>query len=124
MKLRLLFASSLFAVTVGMVPHAASAQGVTIDQDGVHVMPQNDRGYDRYNQYDRGQQYERGQYDRGVGPREARRIARGAGLADVFNVSQRGNVWIVRGTDFRGRDMRVTVSARTGEVVDVRRFRS
>lgn len=114
MKLRLLLAASLVAITAGVLPHAASAQGVTIDQQGVHVDPNYDRGYDRYDRHD--------QFDHGISPREARRIARSAGVADVTDISRRGDVWIVRGQDFHGRDIRVTVSARSGDVLNVRRY--
>lgn len=119
MKLRLLLATAAFAAAmIGVVP-AASAQGVIIDDGGVRVVPPPPppgRGYDRY---DRG--YD--DYDRGIGPREARRIARSAGIADVYDVGRRGRVWVVRGEDYRGRSIRVTISARNGDVLDVERYR-
>jgi hypothetical protein len=118
MKLRLLLASASVAAAAFVLPATASAQGVIIDEGGVRVAPPYERSYDRYDRYDR-DRYD--QYDRGIGPRQARRIARGAGMDDVFDVDRRGRVWVVRGEDRRGRDMRVTISIRTGEVVDVRR---
>jgi len=120
MKLRLLMATATFAAAlIGAVP-AASAQGVVIDEGGVRMAPPSmNRGDDRYdNRYDN-----RNDYNGDVGPREARRIARRAGVADVDDVDRRGRVWIVEGEDSRGRDIRVTISARTGEVLDVQRRR-
>ncbi|MFI5411251.1 PepSY domain-containing protein [Kaistia sp. UC242_56] len=118
MRLRILLATTLFAsALIGVVP-AVSAQGVIIDEGGVRVVPQQGRGYDRYDRQDR-----QDSYDRGIGPRDARRIARGAGMADVNSVGRRGRAWIVDGEDYRGRDIRVTISARSGEVMDVQRYR-
>ena len=115
MKLRLLLATTAFVAAIAAAIPAASAQGVIIDEGGVRVVPE--RGYDR-DRYDRDRYDE---YDRGIGPRQARRIARGAGMDDVFDVDRRGRVWVVRGEDRRGRDMRVTISARNGDVIDVQR---
>lgn len=117
MKLRLLLASATLAASAFMIPTAGSSQGVIIDQDGVRVAPPYERNYDRY---DRDRYNE---YDREIGPRQARRIARSAGMDDVFDVDRRGRVWVVRGEDHRGRDMRVTISVRNGDIVDVRRIR-
>ncbi|PPE82059.1 hypothetical protein C3941_04505 [Kaistia algarum] len=110
-------AAGLFAVAPG-----ASAQGVMIGPDGVQIVPP---GFDRGppppppRGYDRDQQ-RYGENDE-IGPREARRIARSAGMAQTYDVGRRGGVWIVRGEDRRGRDLRVVISARSGEVVNVDR---
>ena len=107
----------------------ASAQAVIIDQNGVRVAPpMPDRvppppaaRWDNGGDYEPG--YQRGAYDQGIGPREARRIARSAGIVETFGVDRRGPVWIVEGADRRGRALRVTVSARSGDIVNVDRAR-
>jgi hypothetical protein len=109
----------------------ASAQAVIIDQNGVRVAPPMpdrvppppaahwDNGGDYAPGYDRG--YQRGAYDQGIGPREARRIARAAGMVQAWGVDRRGPVWVVEGSDRRGRALRVVVSARSGDIVNVDR---
>jgi hypothetical protein len=58
--------------------------------------------------------------DYGISRREAVRIARRRGLADVESVNRRRGVWIVSGTDDDGDDIRVVINDE-GYVVDVRR---
>ena len=60
-----------------------------------------------------------GTYDDEIGPREARRIAREAGMADTQDVRRRGPVWIVHGEDRGGHDLHVTINARSGAVVHI-----
>lgn len=112
MNVRILLATVSIATAAFALPPAVHAQGVIIDEGGLRVVPPGGRG----ERYDR-----REEYDREIGPRQVRRIARGAGMDDVFDVDRRGRVWVARGEDRRGRDMRVTISARTGDVVDVQR---
>ncbi|MCX5495490.1 PepSY domain-containing protein [Kaistia dalseonensis] len=104
------------ASIAGAVP-AASAQGIIIDQGGVRIAPP--PGYDDGGQrgYDRGPQYNH----RGISPREASRIARGAGMAQTYDVGRRGPMWVVSGADRRGRGLIVTISSRTGDIVNVNR---
>jgi hypothetical protein len=116
MNIRILITAACIATAGLTLPHPAAAQGVIIDEGGIEVAPpyDRDRGYDgRPERYD--------DYDRGVGPREARRIARRAGMVDVYDMDRRGRVWVVRGEDHRGRGMRITISVRSGEVIDIRR---
>jgi hypothetical protein len=87
----------------------ALAQGIEFGPGGVRI----DRGEDGGRYRDRGDVVSRG---------EAIRIARDEGLRDVDDVSRRGWRWIVDGNDRRGRDIRVTVDARSGNVIDVERF--
>lgn len=125
MKNRLLIGAVALAVGLLAAVPPAVAQGVIIDQDGVRIVPP---GYDRAPQgYDRappprayqdGGRY--GSYAE-IGPRQARRIARSVGLVETYDVHRRGPMWIVTGGDRRGRDLRVVISARSGEVVNVDR---
>ncbi len=115
-------------VAVALLASAgAQAQGIIIDENGVRMAPPM---ADRVPppppaQWDNGPG--RGAYDRGaersIGPREARRIARSAGMADTYGVDRRGPVWVVEGADRRGRGLRVTISARSGDIVNVDRAR-
>jgi hypothetical protein len=59
----------------------------------------------------------------GVSEREAVRIARRYGLAEVERVVDAGLVWQVSGISYRGSFMRVVIDARTGEVLRVVRRR-
>lgn len=124
MKLRSLAGSALLAISL-LAATGAAAQGIIIDEGGVRIAPpvnergpqQNNGGYNRNN--DRGPDYE--ESERGIGPREARRIARSAGVVNTYDVDRRGPVWVVEGVDRRGRGLRVTISARSGDIVDVDR---
>jgi hypothetical protein len=58
--------------------------------------------------------------DYGISRREAVRIARRRGLAEIEDVRRRRGVWIVSGTDDDGDDIRVVINDE-GYVVDVRR---
>lgn len=118
MKKHLILASAMLALGLAAAVPTASAQGVVIDENGLRIVPPGaDRGPPPRG-YDRGYEEER---VREIGPREARRIARSAGMAETYDVGRRGPMWIVRGEDRRGRDLRVVISARSGEVVDVDR---
>lgn len=59
----------------------------------------------------------------GVSEREAVRIARRYGLAEVERVVDAGRVWRVSGISYRGSFMRVVIDARAGEVLRVVRRR-
>jgi hypothetical protein len=58
-----------------------------------------------------------------LSPREIRRILRARGFSEIRYVDRRGSVYQARAENRRGRDVLVTVSARTGEVLDVQRIR-
>ena len=122
MKIRSLIGCTAFAI--GLVSAtAAGAQGIMIDQGGVRVVPpyQEVAPPPPRGGWDRGPDYS--ENDRGIGPREASRIARSAGMRETFGVDRRGRVWVVEGADRRGRPMRVTVSARSGDIINFDRAR-
>jgi uncharacterized membrane protein YkoI len=100
-------AGAIVALLAAGVP--AMAQGIEFGPGGVRI----DRGDEDGRYRDRSDAVSRG---------EAVRIAREEGLRDVDDVSRRGWRWIVDGSDRRGRDIRVTVDARSGNVLDVERF--
>lgn len=102
-----LIAGALAALLSAGAP--AFAQGIEFGPGGVRI----DRGDEGGRYRDRADFVSRG---------EAVRIARDEGLRDVDDVSRRGWRWIVDGNDRRGRDIRVTVDARSGNVIDVERF--
>mgnify|MGYP002779350642 CR=1 FL=1 len=88
-------------------PVPGHAQGIEIGPGGIRVDP----GFDR-------------SVPREVDRRDAIRIARGLGMSEVDSVSRIPGRWRIEGVDRRGRDMGVTISRRTGEVIDVDRGRS
>lgn len=109
-------AAAFAASVVATVPES-EAQSLTIDQNGIRVTPPDyDQGPPRG-----GYVEERYRTDEVIGAREARRIARSAGIVDTYDVRRHGPMWVVRGEDRRGRDIRVTISARDGDIVDVER---
>ncbi|EJK83474.1 hypothetical protein PMI03_03246 [Rhizobium sp. AP16] len=57
--------------------------------------------------------------DMGISERQAIRIARGNGVLDVDDVVRRRNVFVVRGVDRDGDDIKVVLDRRTGEVLSV-----
>ena len=57
-----------------------------------------------------------------VDRRDAIRAARRVGLREIDRTTRGGRTWRVEGSDRRGRDMTVTVDARTGDVVNVDRM--
>ncbi|HWJ75394.1 MAG TPA: hypothetical protein VNX29_19710 [Kaistia sp.] len=121
MKFRSLIGSAVFAVGL-VAATAAGAQGIIIDQGGVRVVPPSQEvAPPPPGRWDRGPDY--GANDQQIGPREARRIARSAGLIETYGVDRQGRVWVVEGADRRGRPMRVVISARSGDIVNVDRAR-
>ena len=62
---------------------------------------------------------ERRPADMGIGERQAIRIARDEGLREVDDVTRRRNVFIVRGADRDGDDIKVVIDRQTGEVLSV-----
>ena len=119
MKLRILTASAMLAAGL-FAAGGALAQGVIIDQNGLRVVPESREVPPPPGRWDRGPDYGAPQQG-GIGPRDARRIARSAGVVDTYGVDRRGPVWVVVGSDRRGRDIRVTISARSGDIMDVDR---
>jgi hypothetical protein len=119
MKTSLYLAGAVIALGLVAGVPAASAQSLIFNENGLTVVPPGGqevpppRGYD--NQRPRHEVYDE------IGPRQARRIARSAGMVQTYDVGRRGGVWIVRGEDRRGRDLRVVISARNGDIVNVDR---
>lgn len=93
-------AAVLASVVFSAVP--AHAQSIEIGPRGIEVNPDMDRPLRR----------ER------LSERQAARIARGEGMREVDSVSRRRNVYVVRGADRDGDDMRVVIDRRTGEVLE------
>jgi hypothetical protein len=99
---------ALGAVTVGA---PALAQNIQIGPDGVRIMEQDrDRRGPPRDRRDR----------RDVSEREAVRIARGEGVREVDDVRSSRRTFSVIGVDRRGRDIRVDIDRRSGEVLSVR----
>lgn len=100
---------ALGAVTVGT---PVLAQNIVIGPDGVRVMePDRDRrGPPRDDRRDR----------REISEREAVRIARGEGVREVDDVRTSRRTYSVLGADRRGRDIRVDIDRRSGDVISVR----
>jgi hypothetical protein len=64
--------------------------------------------------------HDRHEEDRGVSRRQAARIAGDYGVVDIDDISMRRGVWRVSGETWRGRELIVEISARTGRVLEVR----
>ena len=122
----------LIAGAVALSSVAAMAQGVDLRPE--NSVPKYERGptsYDNapyrggtYKPDDYRPSYGRRDYDGArydsISQREAIRIARRTGLAEVEDVRWSGTVWVIDGADRRGDDLRVEVNRR-GEIVDVDR---
>jgi hypothetical protein len=89
---------------------AVQAQSIELGPGGVRVNPEGPREY-------RGGP--RGYVTEEISRREATRIARGQGLVDVDQVVRNGDRFRVEGADRRGRDLRVVIDARSGDVIRV-----
>lgn len=63
-----------------------------------------------------------GGHYRTLSPREVRTILRREGFREIRYVDRRGSVYRAHAENRRGRDVLVTVSARTGAVLDVDRL--
>ena len=102
---------ALGAVTVGT---PALAQNIQIGPDGVRIMEQDRRGPPR-------DDFRRDRRDRReISEREAVRIARGEGVREVDDVRSSRRSYSVIGVDRRGRDIRVDIDRRSGDVLAVR----
>ncbi|GGE42538.1 hypothetical protein GCM10007276_19800 [Agaricicola taiwanensis] len=115
MKRASIAAISFVALGLGFsIP--AQGQSIQIGPGGVTVEPnyRGDRDRDRYR--------DRREY-RGISSRDAARVARSNGMVNIRDVSERRGRYVVRGDDRRGRGMIVTVSSRTGDIIDVERER-
>lgn len=96
----------------------ALSQGIIINRDGVGITDPRARDYD-----DDGPRRDRRDRDadwREITEREAVRIARSRGLRQVDDVDRTRSTFRIFGEDRRGRDIRVTVDRRSGEVLSVR----
>ncbi|MFC5419830.1 MAG: hypothetical protein DI537_19045 [Stutzerimonas stutzeri] len=124
---------------IGLVAGALAVSSLAAMAQGVDLRPENsipkyDRGPTSYdNAPYRGGTYKPDDYRRGadrggydgarydmISQREAIRIARRNGVADIDQARWSGNVWVIDGTDRRGDDLRVEINWR-GEIVDVDR---
>lgn len=114
------WAIGFLAISAVALASPASSQGIEIGPDGVRILePQGryeGRGYDRREDR-RDDRYER---RRELSEREAVRIARSEGLREVDDVLRTRRTFRVIGADRRGRDIRVEIDRRTGEVLSVR----
>ena len=99
--MRILAVTAVLASAMILLPPSADAQSLRLGPGGVEIDP--------------------GFGDSEVGRRDAIRIARSRGLADVESVYRQGRRWVVEGVDRRGRDMEVVIHARTGEILDIQR---
>jgi hypothetical protein len=59
---------------------------------------------------------------RTLSPHEVRRILRREGFREIRYVDRRGSIYRAHAENYRGRDVLVTVSARTGQIIDVDRL--
>ncbi|HVL70649.1 MAG TPA: PepSY domain-containing protein [Beijerinckiaceae bacterium] len=109
----------LAALAIALVGGSAHAQSIELGPGGVRIDPRPPeyreerrgppiRGERRFDEVTRG---------------EAVRIARRNGMVEVDEVVQAGPRWRLEGTDRRGRDMRVVIDRRTGEVLEAVTFR-
>jgi hypothetical protein len=97
------------AALVGSAPaNAGSGPSVTIEF-----------GHPGYGKHYRGGD----RHYRTLSPQEVRRILRAQGFREIRYVDRQGSVYQARAENRRGRDVLVTVSARSGAVIDVQRLR-
>ncbi|WP_332680609.1 hypothetical protein [Bosea sp. (in: a-proteobacteria)] len=125
------------ALKIGLLAGALALSSAAAMAQGVDLRPENsgpkyERGPTSWdNAPYRGNTYRADDYDprrmdeyaprrEAVSQREAIRIARRHGVAEVDEVRWRGNAWVINGADRRGGDLRVEVN-RWGEIVDVDR---
>ncbi|BDA86347.1 hypothetical protein Sa4125_38890 [Aureimonas sp. SA4125] len=111
MKIKM-FVAGLLALGTVVAAVPASAQNIVIGPDGVRIMePRGERGRDS----------DRRRPDRReISEREAVRIARGEGVREVDSVRRTSRAYRILGVDRRGRDIRVDVDRRDGDVLSVR----
>ena len=64
-----------------------------------------------------------GYQQRALSPQEVRKALRRHGFREIRYVDRRGSVYRAQAENPRGRDVLVTVSARTGAILDVQRLR-
>lgn len=112
-------AAFALALAVVIAAPSAQAQSIQIGPGGISVQP--DRGDPRYRGNDRRGHNDR-RFDR-ISSRDATRIARANGMANVNDVSERRGSWTVRGTDRRKRGLIIRIDGRTGNIIDVNRER-
>lgn len=124
---------------IGLVAGALALTSVAAVAQGVDLRPENsgpkyERGPTSYdNSPHRGGTYKPDDYRRGayrdgydgsrydtISQREAIRIARRNGVAEIDQARWSGNVWVIDGADRRGDELRVEINWR-GEIVDVDR---
>ena len=111
---RTLLAIGMLALGAVSVATPTLAQDIRIGPDGVRIMePDRDRRGPPPRFDDRRDR-------RGISQREAVRIARGEGLREVDDVREGRRSYRIFGTDRRGRDIRVEVDRRSGDVLSVR----
>jgi len=106
-KLRRFAAAASLGLGVSVSPLPALAQSIEFGPGGVRVNPYDAPGVRGGREFDV------------ISPREARAIARDEGLVEIDAVIRTGNRYSVEGVDYRGRDMRVLIDARSGDVIRV-----
>jgi hypothetical protein len=121
-------------LTIGLVAGALALSSVAAAAQGVDLRPENSiPKYERgptssdnapyrggtYKPDDVRRGYDGARYD-AISQREAIRIARRNGVADIDQARWSGNVWVIDGGDRRGDELRVEINWR-GEIVDVDR---
>jgi hypothetical protein len=124
---------------LGLVAGALALSSVAAVAQGVDLRPENSipkyeqgptssdnapyrGGTYKPDDYRRG--YDQGGYDgtryEAISQREAIRIARRNGVADIDQVRWSGHIWVIDGADRRGEELRLEINWR-GEIVDIDR---
>lgn len=98
------FAIAAIAVATIMSATPSFSQSIEIGPGGVRVNPGMEPPPPRY---------------MGISERQAIRIARRNGVQDVDDVARRRNVFVVRGVDRDGDDIKVVIDRGSGEVLSV-----
>ncbi len=108
----MLFRTTLAAAAIALgslVAAAPASAGSTVSVTVEFGHP----GYSKHNR----------DYYRALSPQQVRKILRREGFREIRYVDRRGSVYRAHAENRRGRDVLVTVSARSGAVLDVKRLR-
>lgn len=113
---------AVLALAAASAVTPALSQGLVIGRDGVTIVDPRARGYDDDGPRRGDSRRDRDREDRHreITEREAIRIARSQGLRELDDVDRTRSTFRVVGEDRRGRDIRVTIDRRSGEVLSVR----
>lgn len=130
-KMRTIVAAAAFALVAGLGQTASAASAsdavvrtassVSVDQgrSGARVLTV--RSERRH--FNRRHGYGKHHFRRGLDRRDVVRVLRRHGYRDIQRLRRSGHVYKARAVTRRGHPMRVTVSARNGRIVNVRRLR-